>query len=59
MLILSRKLGETIVIGDDIRVTVLGIKHGVVRIGIAAPKDVPVHRQSVYDKIKEESKDGL
>lgn len=60
MLVLGRKLHETIVIGDDIRVTVLGINGGAVRLGIDAPRDVSVHRESVYDKIKrEEAEDGL
>lgn len=54
MLILSRKIGETIVIGDNVyRVTVLGVKGMQVRIGIDAPKDVEVHREEVYDRLKE------
>lgn len=51
MLILTRRIGETIVIGDDIKVNVLGIKGGQVRIGIDAPKDVSVHRSEIADRI--------
>ena len=54
MLILTRKTNETLNIGDDIRVTVLGVKGNQVRIGIAAPAHVPVHRQEIYNKIKRE-----
>ncbi len=59
MLILTRRTGETLNIGDSIQVTVLGIKGNQVRIGIDAPKDVPVHREEIYEKIKhEEFEDG-
>ena len=54
MLILTRKIGESLVIGDDVEVTVLGTKGNQVRIGIDAPKDVSVHRKEIYDKIQEE-----
>ena len=54
MLILSRKIGETIRIGNDIEVIVLGVKGNQVRIGINAPETVPVHREEVYERIKEE-----
>ncbi len=53
MLVLSRKKNETIVIRDDIVITVVEIRGDKVRLGIDAPKDVPVHRREVYDKIKE------
>ena len=53
-LILSRRVGETLVIGDEITVTVLGIKGNQVRIGVNAPKDVSVHREEIYEKIQKE-----
>ena len=56
MLILTRKVNETLMVGDDVSVTVLGIKGGQIRIGINAPRDVSVHRQEVYEKILRERK---
>jgi len=53
MLILSRRTGETICIGDDIEVTVLEVRGNQVRFGITAPKEVPVHREEIYERIKE------
>lgn len=55
MLILTRKPGESLIIGDDVIVTVLGVRGGQVRIGIDAPKSISVHRQEIYDKIKREN----
>jgi carbon storage regulator len=54
MLILTRRVGETIMIADNIRVTVLGVKGNQVRVGIDAPKDVAVHREEIYKRIQEE-----
>jgi carbon storage regulator len=54
MLVLSRRLGETLIIGDDVKITVLGISGNQVRLGIAAPKDVSVHREEVYRRIQDE-----
>lgn len=54
MLVLSRRLGETLIIGDDVKITVLGISGNQVRVGIDAPKDVSVHREEVYNRIQTE-----
>jgi carbon storage regulator len=60
MLVLSRKVNETIIINDNIVITVVDIRGDKVRLGIEAPKDVPVHRQEVYDAIKRaEGTDGV
>ena len=54
MLILTRRVGETVMIGSEITVTVLGVKGNQVRIGVNAPKDVAVHREEIYERIKRE-----
>jgi carbon storage regulator len=54
MLILTRRVGETLIIGDEVSVTVLGVKGNQVRIGVNAPRDVSVHREEIYERIKTE-----
>jgi carbon storage regulator len=53
MLILTRRVGETMMVGDDITVTILGVKGNQIRIGVNAPKDVQVHREEIYQRIQE------
>ncbi len=56
MLILTRRVGETLMIGDDVTVTVLGVKGNQVRVGVSAPREVSVHREEIYERIKQEQK---
>ena len=58
MLILTRRVGETLMVGDDVTVTVLGVKGNQVRIGVNAPKDVSVHREEIYQRIQREKADA-
>jgi carbon storage regulator len=57
MLILTRRVGESLMIGDNITINVLGVKGNQVRLGIDAPKDVPVHREEIFNKIQREHPD--
>ena len=59
MLILTRRISESIIIGDDIKITVLGVKGNQVRIGIEAPKDLSVHREEIYERIREEKQGSV
>ena len=59
MLILTRRMGETLMIGNDVTVTILAVKGNQVRLGVSAPKDVAVHREEIYERVqKEKAEEG-
>lgn len=58
MLILTRRVGETVMIGDEVTITILGVKGNQVRVGINAPKHIAVHREEIYDRIQQEKRRG-
>jgi carbon storage regulator len=59
MLILTRRVGETVMIGDNVSVTILGVKGNQIRVGVNAPKETPVHREEIYERIHGETKEPL
>ena len=59
MLILTRRIGETVVIGNDVDITVLGVKGNQVRLGVTAPREVSVHREEIYERICDERQAGV
>jgi carbon storage regulator len=59
MLVLTRKVGETIIIGEQIELTVVDVKGDQIKLGIAAPKDIEIHRKEIYENIRNENKNAL
>lgn len=59
MLILTRRVGETVMIGNNVTVTVLGVKGNQVRLGVNAPREIAVHREEIYERIKREAQGGV
>lgn len=59
MLVLSRKKGETIVIGDDIEITIVAVEGEMIRLGVKAPREIPVHRKEIYEAIQESNKEAI
>ena len=59
MLILTRRVGETVMIGNNVAVTVLGVKGNQVRVGVNAPKEIAVHREEIYERIKREAQEKI
>ena len=59
MLILTRRVGETLIIGDSVTVTVLGVKGNQIQVGITAPQDVAVHREEIYERIEQQRRDAV
>ena len=59
MLILTRRVGTTIMVGDEVTVTVLAVKGGQIRLGITAPKNIPIHREEVYERIRGQCPQGV
>jgi carbon storage regulator len=59
LLVLTRRIGETVMIGNDVTVTVLSVKGNQVRVGVNAPKDVPVHREEIYERVQREKAEQL
>ena len=59
MLILTRRVGETLIMGDSVTVTVLGVKGNQIQVGITAPQDVAVHREEIYERIEQQRRDAV